>query len=106
VKYGLSDNIIHQIHHVFQQYKAIDTALLYGSRAKGNFREGSDIDLTLKGENLDLQTLNAIGDALDDLLLPYQFDLSIFHMLKNEDILDHIRRIGVVFYQKPLQENG
>lgn len=100
MKYGLSENTIKQICTILQHCHAVDSAILYGSRAKGNFREGSDIDLSLKGENLDLMTLNHISHQLDDLLLPYKFDLSIFHTINNNDILDHIERVGVVFYSK------
>ncbi len=100
MKYGLSEDTIKRIHHVFAVYGIIESAILYGSRAIGNFREGSDIDLTLTGKELDLQTLNAVSNDLDDLLLPYKFDLSIFRTLKNKDILDHIHRVGVLFYRK------
>jgi predicted nucleotidyltransferase len=99
MKYGLSDKNINIIKHIFKKYDAIDTVILYGSRARGNYHEGSDIDLTLHGENLDLKTLNKIRNDLDDTLLPYKFDLSIFRTIENQDILDHIKRIGITFYK-------
>ena len=71
---------------------------MYGSRAKGNYRPGSDIDLTLKGRGINLEQLNAISNDLDDLLLPYTFDLSIFHHITNRELLGHIERVGKVFY--------
>jgi predicted nucleotidyltransferase len=100
MKYGLSDDTIYKICTVFKEYPVIKTVILYGSRAKGNYREGSDIDLTLKGNNLDLMTLNQISLMLDDLLLPYKFDLSIYDFLTHTDILEHIKRVGIIFYQK------
>ncbi|WP_293013047.1 nucleotidyltransferase domain-containing protein [Mongoliibacter sp.] len=74
--------------------------MLYGSRAKGNYRPGSDIDLTLLGESLDLTELQKIEIELDDLMLPYKIDLSIHHKIQNSDFLEHIQRVGKIFYEK------
>ena len=98
--YGLKDTVIEKIQKVFSKYEAIDKALLFGSRAKGNHRNGSDIDLSLVGETLDLQLLFRIENEIDDLLLPYKIDLSIFHNIENPDLIAHINRVGIVFYQK------
>ena len=74
--------------------------MLYGSRAKGNARPGSDIDLTLFGSGLDQRKVGQIDDALDDLLLPYRIDLSIFARITHSELLDHIQRVGVALYEK------
>ncbi len=100
--YGLKDKTTQAIKSVFALYPAIEQAILYGSRAKGNYRIGSDIDLSLKGEALELSMLFNIETALDDLLLPYKIDLSIFHKIETPKLLDHINRIGVVFYEKEI----
>jgi len=100
MKFGLKEETIQKINQVFSQYPQIEKVMLYGSRAKGNFKPGSDIDLTLEGEGLTLSILHKIDDNLDDLLLPYTFDLSIFGHIDNADLIDHIKRVGVVFYQK------
>ncbi|MGC8785258.1 MAG: nucleotidyltransferase domain-containing protein [Armatimonadota bacterium] len=101
MKYGLSDTAIAQIHAVLQKYPQVQRAVLYGSRAKGNYKPGSDIDLTLVGgEDLTLDVLYRIAWELDDLLLPYTFDLSIFHQIDDPDVTDHIQRVGVVFYDR------
>ena len=73
---------------------------MYGSRAKGNFKNGFDIDLTIKGENLNLKIINKISFCLDDLYLPYTFDLSIFNHISSSELIDHIQRVGKVFYKK------
>ena len=73
--------------------------LLYGSRAIGNYREGSDIDLTIKG-NIEFEDLQRIINELDDLFLPYKFDISIFKNINNNDLIDHIKRVGMIFYKK------
>jgi len=98
--YGLKENKIKKIQSVFANYSNIEKAILYGSRAKGNYRNGSDIDLTLIGENLDLSTLFKIENKLDDLLLPHKIDLSLFQKIENPDLVDHINRVGKVFYEK------
>ena len=101
MKFGLKESVIEKICLVFKKFPEIEKAVLYGSRAKGNFRNGSDIDLTLFGENdLTLNKLYKIMDELDDLLLPYSFDLSIHSLIDDEEVLEHIQRVGVVFYQK------
>jgi len=97
---GLKDIDIKKIQSVFSNYEDIDKAILYGSRAKGNYRNGSDIDLCLVGNTLDLNILLRIENELDNLLLPYKIDLSIFHKIENADLIEHINRIGVVFYER------
>ena len=98
--YGLKDFHIKKIHSVFTKYNAIEKAILYGSRAKGNYRIGSDIDLSLVGNGLDLNILFNIENELDDLLLPYKFDLSLLQEIENPQLLDHINRVGIKFYEK------
>jgi predicted nucleotidyltransferase len=98
--YGLKTDVLQQIQLVFEQYPSIRRVILYGSRAKGNYRQGSDIDLTLEGEELDLSILQKIEDDLDDLLLPYKLDVSLLKHIKNNDLLDHIKGVGIVFYEK------
>ncbi|MEH6567025.1 MAG: nucleotidyltransferase domain-containing protein [Halopseudomonas sp.] len=71
-----------------------------GSRAKGTFRAGSDIDLTLKGSALTLEDLLAIENQIDDLLLPWSVDLSLFEHIDNDSLREHIQRMGVVFYDR------
>ncbi|SHI62633.1 Nucleotidyltransferase domain-containing protein [Geosporobacter subterraneus DSM 17957] len=103
MKYGLKDSILENLVHVFAKYPKIEKVLLYGSRAKGNYKNGSDIDLTLIGENLDLQDLNKVSLDLDELYLPYSFDLSIFENIENEELIEHISRIGVTIYERPVR---
>jgi len=100
MEYGLSQETIRKTSGIFAKYANIDEVVLYGSRAKGNYKPGSDIDLTIKGVGLNLEQLNKISTDLDDLLLPYTFDLSIFHHITNPDLMNHIERVGKVFYQR------
>lgn len=98
--FGLSKNTIELVCSVFAKYPSIEKVVLYGSRAKGNYREGSDIDLTLLGTGIEINELGTIFDELDNLLLPYTFDLSVYHHLKNKKLREHIDRAGKVFYEK------
>lgn len=97
MNHGLSDSTVAKIRGVLARFPAIDKAVLYGSRAKGNYRPGSDIDLTLPGAML---TPRLLADALDELLLPYSIDLSLFEQLNHADLREHIERVGVVLYQR------
>ncbi|KJZ45459.1 nucleotidyltransferase domain-containing protein [Pseudomonas fluorescens] len=94
---GLPVAGVHAICQVFERYPGLTQAVLYGSRAKGTSRPGSDIDPTLKGELSDQELLNLYGD-LDNLLLPYKFDLSLYRQLGNPGLLEHIELVGRVFY--------
>lgn len=98
--WGLSEQTISAIHNIFAQFPEIESAILYGSRAKGNYREGSDIDITLKGAALTTAHVLRISNAIDDILLPYQFDISVWHTIENTSLLEHIERIGQVFYTR------
>jgi len=98
LKFGLEDLDIQKIQSVFTQFPEIQKVIIYGSRAKGNFKMGSDIDLTIVGENLSFSLLLSIRGKLDDLNLPYLFDVSIFTSLENLDIIEHINRVGQEFY--------
>jgi predicted nucleotidyltransferase len=101
VKFGLNDTTIQHIQSLLATHPQVEKAILYGSRAKGNFKTGSDIDLTLLGgDELNLDLLTRIMGEIDELLLPYTFDLSIFNKISDPDVIDHIRRIGVVFYER------
>lgn len=98
MKYGLTEETLAKITGVFEQFPALEKVVLYGSRAKGTFKTGSDIDLTLYGERLNVQSLLDIAEALDDLLLPYKIDISLFDTLEHDALREHIARVGVVLY--------
>ena len=97
---GLQKKDIVAIKSVFHDYSQIESVLLYGSRAKHSFRDGSDIDLTIVGEKVTLKELFEIEQKLDDLLLPWKIDLSLFHQIENKELIEHIKRVGMVFYCK------
>lgn len=94
--FGLSPETHQKIAQTLQGQARVQKVWIYGSRAKGNFRPGSDIDLCLEG-TLELEDLLQIRSHLDDLDLPYSFDLSIKALIHNPALLDHIQRCGLDF---------
>lgn len=101
MKFGLNEATLEAIMTVLAAHPQLEAAIIYGSRAKGNYKPGSDIDLTLQGANLTLAIVHQIELELDELLLPYTFDLSLYHHLSNPDLLAHIERVGQLFYPPP-----
>jgi len=99
MKFGLDERTLGVIIEVLKKYEKIEKAVIYGSRANGTYRNGSDIDLTFYGD-LTYRDLLEIENELDDLMLPFMFDLSIYDMLTNENFIEHIDRVGKVLYQK------
>ncbi len=98
-RYGLGEEVIAKISDVFSRFPEISEVIIFGSRVKGNYAKGSDIDLALlSGDSkLSLSIVNKVSESLDELFLPYTFDLVIFNQIDNQDLLDHIKRVGVKF---------
>lgn len=104
MKYGLKTETRKAIQKAILQIKDIEKVVLYGSRAKGNYSNGSDIDITLFGHDLTLDnSVYPLMGALDDLYLPYSFDISIHSQINNPDLIEHIEKIGKVFCER---DNG
>ena len=100
MSHGLSDKTINILNSIFIKYPGIKQVILYGSRAIGNYRTGSDIDLTLKTDDTFSHiNLLRIGNDFDDSDIPYFVDVSIYETLSNRDLIDHINRVGKVLYQ-------
>ena len=99
MKFGLSDTVIKELQDVFRHYANIEKVLIFGSRSKGTFREGSDIDLAVIGKNIDYNQLLSILCEIDDLELLYSIDLIDYNKKKGTPIGDHIDRVGKVFYE-------
>jgi predicted nucleotidyltransferase len=100
LEFGLPPSVITQMNAVFVAFPEVRQVILYGSRAKGNFKRGSDIDLCLVGADLSTPILLKIDTALDDLLLPYKIDLSIRDHIDNTQLLTHIERVGTAVYRR------
>ena len=98
--YGLETEDVERIIAVIASFPEVEKAILYGSRAKGNYREGSDIDICLSGVKLNLSVMNAISQSIYNLRLPYLFDISIYHQISNPDLLEHINRAGIILFDR------
>jgi predicted nucleotidyltransferase len=92
---GLSLEVQKKLVRVFNRFAGIEKVLLYGSRAKGTFKHGSDIDLTIVAPGMDLITLAKVEDDLDELLLPHKIDLSLFHHINSPSLVAHIQQFGI-----------
>jgi predicted nucleotidyltransferase len=92
--FGLPQDSLDKIKKVFSSHNGIKEVIIYGSRAKGNYREGSDIDMTIKG-NLNHSDMVGISVELDDLNLPWMIDLSLYDKIGNEKLRKHIDEFGI-----------
>ncbi len=99
MKFGLSDTVINELQDVFRHYENIEKVLIFGSRSKGNYRAGSDIDLAVIGKGIDYNQLLSILCEIDDLELLYSVDLLDYQKKKGTPIGDHIDRVGQIFYE-------
>ena len=99
MKYGLSEATLEEILTVFRENSQVYEVILFGSRAKGTFRPGSDIDLAVKGK-LTFKEFLQLLVKLDDLALIYKIDAIQYSTIKSQELLDHIDRVGVSLLQK------
>ena len=102
--FGLPQYVIEKLCSIFETYQNIICVIIYGSRAMGNYRIGSDIDLCIESQALTLSELLKIENQIDDLDLPWKVDISIKNRIDNPNLLQHISKVGVTFY--PLQQTG
>jgi predicted nucleotidyltransferase len=97
VLYGLSSETLNTLNSILLKYQDIRQAIIYGSRAKGNYRRGSDIDLALKtGGDFSFTDLLRIGNDFDDSDMPYFVDVLIYDNIANPELKAHIDRAGKV----------
>lgn len=98
-RYGLLESDIQQVVSSLIQNQKISKIVLFGSRAKGNFQSGSDVDLALIGSQLELNDILDATIEIEKLNLPYKFDLIIYDRIKENTLIEHINRVGVVLYK-------
>lgn len=95
---GLSEDDLLLIQGVLARHPDVTRAILYGSRAKGSPSPTSDIDLALAGTK-DALKVEAIASELEDLPLPYRFDVRGLQLLTHAPLLEHILRVGIPIYE-------
>lgn len=96
---GLPALLVQQICAVLKQYPQVEQAILFGSRAKGNHRPNSDVDISLDAPKLNFSDYLHLYGELNELLFPYSLDLVLKHQIDNPDLLEHIQRVGIVLYR-------
>lgn len=101
--FGLTQRALKLLRDLFATNSHIDRAIVYGSRAKGNYRHGSDIDIALDAPSMDFVGFSRLCTAVDDLMLPWNVDLSLLSHIDNPDLLDHIARVGQPLWIKKYQ---
>ncbi len=94
-KIGISESEYDTLIRIITSIPQVSETLIYGSRAKGNYKQFSDIDLTLKGNDLNQHDIFLLSEKLEESSLPYLFDLSNYRSITNQSLIDHINRCGI-----------
>ncbi|MFN7913313.1 MAG: restriction endonuclease subunit S [Bacteroidota bacterium] len=100
MKFGLEQHIIDKLIAVFEQHSKVDKALVFGSRAKGNYRNDSDIDIAIKGQDLNTDDIIAMSVAFEEKGITHKIDLINYETIKEPDLKDHINRVGIELYSR------
>ncbi len=100
MRFGLPEQTTAIMRNILARYPQVEQAIIYGSRAKGTYRPGSDIDLTLIGQLLSYEDLLQIMGEFYDSAIPYTVDVSVFDYIDDAAVRDHIERRGQVFFQR------
>jgi len=98
--FGLRPEDINYIQSIIGKFSEVEKAVIFGSRAKGNYKKGSDVDIALYGNDLD-QISSKIHDLLEEeTLMPYFFDIIDYASLSNAALKEHIDRVGKVIFER------
>ncbi len=100
MRFGLDENIIDKMISIFEANPKVNEALIFGSRAKGNYRPDSDIDIAIKGFDISLDDILKISIAFEDKGITYKFDLIDYNSIKEPALNEHIDRVGIEFYSR------
>ena len=100
IKYGLPETAINEVISILSKNLRVHKVILFGSRAKGTFRNGSDVDLALVGLELELNDVLDASVEIEELSLPYKFDLIISERIKEASLINHINRVGIVLFDR------
>lgn len=99
--YGLLDRDLEYILEALSKFPEVEKAMIFGSRAMGNYKKGSDIDLVIVGDKITNNILTDIYDYLSEVCpIPYFFDLLHYEEISNEKLKKHINDYGKVIYEK------
>ena len=96
--FGLPEETEQLIKSYFSNISEISKVVIYGSRAKGDYEKGSDIDLAFFSTSKN-DLSGRLKTDLEELPTPYFFDVTDYNRLKHKELKEHIDRVGKVFYQ-------
>ena len=82
------------------QYPHVEETIVFGSRAKGNHKPGSDIDIAIKGSALTREDICSLAGAFEESLLPFFVDLLAYSSISNPELKAHIDRVGITIYKQ------
>lgn len=99
-KYGIRTRDLSSIVSIISANPRINRVILFGSRAKGNYDPGSDIDIAVRGQSLNLDDILESLSQIDRLFLPYRVDLVIYDRISEPDLISHIDRVGICLYER------
>ena len=101
INFGLKESDLEYIIDSIKEFKEIDKAIIFGSRAKGNYKPGSDIDLAICEEKVTFDTISNLHSMLEDEgPLPYYIDVVDYTNLNHKELNEHINRVEKVIYKK------
>lgn len=93
-EFGISEKALKSICDLFSKYPDIEKAAIIGSRAKGNYQKGSDIDIVIWAPKLDFSKYLRLVAELEDLEIPYKIDLLKYELIGSDNIKEYIKRVG------------
>jgi len=103
--FGLKEKDILEITVILSKEPNVEKALIFGSRAKGVFKPGSDVDIALMGSSLTFSDISRISFQLnEETNMPWKFDVLNFNTIQEPALVEHIKRVGMVFYEKKKNE--
>jgi predicted nucleotidyltransferase len=101
VQFGLTEDDLSTLQRVFRRYPSVHEVLVFGSRAMGRFRPGSDVDLAVREDDARASALPDMRYELDEeTLLPYRFDVLALDQIASPLLVDHIQRWGCSIYRR------
>ena len=99
-RFGITEKSYNYIVSYLKTNPNIEKVILFGSRAKGNYKRGSDIDLAIKGKESSPELAIDIESFInEEIPVPYTVDVVDYNSLKKKELKEHIDRVGVLFYQ-------
>lgn len=96
--FGLTERDMQALMDIFQKYPEVKSVYLFGSRAKGTFKQGSDIDLAVMNEGVSDKTLRTLKADFEESTLPYNVDIAYFAGIEHKELREHVNRVGIAIY--------